>query len=192
MSKEDESIEAAKTAWRSQDVEAPQLSIDYLQNRMLEHRTQRRNRTVLEYLLGVAAASLCAWFAVAIDSVLFRVGALVMLVGVLYSLYEWWHRKAVWSTTVEGSATDGLTFYKNELARLRDLHRDLWKVYLPAAVPGAILLLVWILIERPEVGVGSKIVLAIAVGFWITVSVRHESREADRYQRELDALEGKE
>jgi hypothetical protein len=189
MSKEDESIEAAKSAWQSQHVEAAQLSIDYLQYRMLEHRTQRRNRTILEYLLGLAAASMCAWFAVVIDSALFRVSVIVTLAGVVYSLYKWWRRKAVWSITIEGSAASGLTSYKSELVRLRDTHRDLWKVHLPAALPGAVLLLVWIFLERPEVGTGSKIVLAIAVAFWIAVALWHETREADRYQRELDALE---
>ena len=29
----------------------------------------------------------------------------------------------------------------------------------------------------------------LAVAFWITVALWHETREADRYQRELDALE---
>jgi hypothetical protein len=191
MSEEDKSIGTAKAAWRSQHVQEPLLSFEYLQNRVFEHRKQRRDRTVLEYLLGLVAGAMCIWLTVVIDDVLFRVGALAMLAGVVYSLYKWWRRKAMWSITLEDSVADGLTSYRKELARLRDLHRDIWKTYLPAAVPGGVLLLVWLFLDRPEVSVGGKIILATAVALWISVALWQETREADRYQRELDALEDK-
>ena len=182
---DDKTIEAAKAAWQSQRVEAPLLSIDYLRNRVLEHRKQSRTRSFLEYLGGCAVVGLCVWFVAVIDSLLFRVGVLVMLAGILYSLYELWRRRLVWSLTLEGSVADGLQFYKRELARLRDLHRGLWKLYLPA-VPGAVMLLVWGFLERPG---PDNIILTCAVAVWIIVMLRYEAQEAKRYERELDALE---
>jgi hypothetical protein len=187
MSEEDKCIETAKAAWRSQGVDERSLSIEYLRNRAFEQTKQSRSRSVIEYFLGCAAAVMCLWFAAVIDSVFFRVGVLVSLAGILYSLYEWWRRKMTW-LTLEGSASDGLTFYKQELVRLRDLHRGLWKIYLPAGVPGAVMLLTWLFLERPETDNGPKIILAFAVAIWIIVTLRHEAREAKRYQRELDAL----
>jgi len=186
---DDKSIEAAKAAWQSQRVDTPQLSIDYLRNRSLEHAKKSRARSFLEYLLGGAAVVMCVWFAAVIDSALFRVGVLVMFTGILYALYDRWRRRMAWSLTLEGSAADGLHFYKQELTRLRDLHRGLWKVHLPAGVPGAVVLLVWVFLERSEPDNEGPIILAFAVAVWIIVALRHEAQEAKRYQRELDALE---
>ena len=187
---DDKTIEAAKTAWQSQRVEAPRLSIDYLRHRAQEHATETRTRSVLEYLLGGAAVVLGAWLATVVDGVLFRVGLVVMLAGLLYSLYDSWRNRLVWSVTLEGSAADGQQFYKQELARLRDLHRRLWKVYLPASIPGAVVLLIWAFLERSELdGARRLIILAFGIAAWIGVMLRHEAQEAKRYQRELDALE---
>ena len=169
---------------------APRLSIDYLRNRALEHATETRTRSVFEYLLGGAAVVLGAWLATVVDGILFRVGVVVMLAGLLYSLYDSWRNRLVWSVTLEGSAADGQHFYKQELARLRDLHRRLWKVYLPASIPGAVVLLVWAFLERSELDGGRRvIILTFAVTAWIGAMLRHEAQEAKRYQRELDALE---
>jgi hypothetical protein len=186
----DKPIETAKAAWQSQRVDAPLLSIDYLRNRSLEHTRERRTRRLLEYLLACAAVVMCVWFAAVVDSILFRVGIFVMLAGILYSLYDRWRRKAAWSLTLEGSAAEGLHFYKQELARLRDLHRGLWKVDLPAGVPGAVVLLVWAFLERSASENRVRIiVLVFAVAVWILVALRHEAQAAKRYQHELDALE---
>ena len=185
---DDKSIEAAKTAWQSQPVDAPLLSIGYLRNRALEHTKASRTRIFLEYLLGGASVVMCVWSIAVIDSTLFRVGVLVILAGILYGLYEWWRRRMVWSLTLEGSAADGVHFYKQELARLRDLHRGLWKVYLPASVPGAVVLLVWASLERPD-NRWRVVGLTCAVAVWVIVMLRHEAQEAKRYQRELDTLE---
>jgi hypothetical protein len=187
---DDRTIETAKAAWQSQHVDAPLVSIDYLRNRAQEHAKKSRTRSVLEHLLGGAAVGLGVWLAAVVDSLLFRVGVIVMSAGMLYALHDSWRRRMVWSVTLEGSAAQGQHFYKQELARLRDLHRRLWKVYLPASIPGAVVLLVWAFLERSELDNGRRvIILAFAVATWIVVMVRHEAQEAKRYQRELDALE---
>ena len=72
------------------------------------------------------------------------------------------------------------------LVRLRDRHRGLWKVYLPAGAPGAVLLLTWVLLERSKVD-GALLTLAVVI--WVIAALRHEAKAASRYERELDALE---
>lgn len=189
MAVDDSSIETAKAAWQSQRADAPSLSTEYLRHRALEQTKQSRGRSVTEYLLGCAAVMMCAWFAAAIDSPLFRVGVLLMLAGILYSLYGWWRRRMMWLVNLEGVAADGLTFYKQELGRQRDLHRSLWRIYLPAGLPGAIVLTIWAFMDRPETDIGRTVALAFAVAVWIIATLRREAQEAKRYQRELDALE---
>ena len=187
---DDRHVEAAKTAWQSQHVDEPLLSIDYLRNRAMEHTTRGRARTVVEYLCAGVTIVMGVWFAALVGGALFRVGVLVMLAGCLYSLYALRRRRLTWALALEGTAAEALHFYKQELARLRDLHGGLWKVYLPASVPGAVLLLAWIFLERrgPD-NVWRIVGLTCGVAVWIVAMLRHEAQEAQRYQRELDALE---
>ena len=180
------SVEAGKTAWQSQHVDAPHLSLEYLRHRAAEQIRQSRARSALEYLLGGIAALMCVWFAVTIEGTLFRVGALIMLSGILISVYAWWRQGMLWSVTVEGTALNGLHFYRQELVRLRDRHRGLWTVYLPAAAPGTVLLLTWVFLERSTV---DGVLLTVGVVIWVIAALRHEAKVASRYERELHALE---
>jgi hypothetical protein len=183
-------LAATKAAWQSQPLDLPVVSIDYLRHRAREHRDDDRTRTIIEYLLCAVAVGMCVWFGVAIDSGLFRAGVVILLAGILFSLYESWRRRLRWSLTLDGPATDGLRFYRQELGRLGDLHRSWWRIYVPASLPGAAMLLTWMFQERVAVnGNGKMIGVAVAVAVWIAVMVRDAMQKAKRFRRELDALE---
>ena len=184
-----ESIEATRTAWQSQPAELPAVSIDYLRHRSRDRADEGRTRQTTEYLIGAMALALCAWFGTATGSGLLRAGVIVMAAGILYSLYESWSQKGRWVLTLDGSAVDGLQFYRQELERVRDLHRRRWRVYLPASLPGAATLLAWVFRESDAVGGGgATIILALAVTIWVVAMLRYEAHEASRCQSELDAL----
>ena len=109
-----------------------------------------------------------------------------MLAGILYSLYESSRRRIWWSLTLDDPWADGVRVYRQELERLRDLHRASWRIFLPASLPGAAIVLAWAVWERGRV---DGWVVAVAAVVWIVVMLRHEAQEARRFQRELDALQ---
>jgi Flp pilus assembly protein TadB len=190
MMSNDKPIDSAKATWQSQRVEAP--SMHYLRMQVLAHAQYGHNRGILEYLGAGAGVVIGIWLVATAESMLLRVGILVLMAGGLYWLYEWRRRRLMWTATLDGTAEDALRFYKQELARLRDMHRRLGKAHLVASVPGALVLTAWVLLEPPVIGLDHwwhVVFVPLAVAAWIGSMVWHEAEKANRYQRELEALE---
>lgn len=187
---DDKPIEAAKAAWQSQRVEVPPMH--YLRMQAFEHSQYGRNRSMLEYLGALLGVVIGVWSLAMIDSLLLRVGVLVLMAGGFYWLYEWRRRRLAWAATLDGTAEDALRFYKQELERLRDMHGELWKVHLIATVPGTLILTAWAFLELPVPRAGHEwhwIFVPVGVAAWIGSMIWHEAERARRYQHELDALE---
>jgi hypothetical protein len=187
----DDKIEAgAKAAWQAQQVEVPTMS--YLRLRALEHARYGRNRSMLEYGAAAGGLAVTAWLIIANDSMLLRAGLTLLGAGAVYWLHRWRGQRLTWSESARASADDALSFYKRELTRVRDGHRGLRATHLVASVPGALLLCAWLLREA-----GSPFsapwwraaVVCAAVVAWIGSMIWHEADKANRYQRELDALD---
>jgi hypothetical protein len=182
--------DSAKAAWRAQLVEV--LPMSYLRLRALEHEKYVRNRSVLEFGAAGAALLFAAYFAIVADSVLLRAGVAVLAAGVVYWLYVWRAQRLTWRYVVGDDAADALTSYTRELGRLRDAHRRLCKAHLVAAVPGALLLSVWMVLEAGTPFSGrwwQALSIAGAAAVWIGVMSWHEVERARDYERELEALE---
>ncbi len=176
---------SAKAAWQAQSVTLPQLSVNYLRNRVRDHRFRERARSTFDVVLGIVAAIAAVWLTVNVDDLIFRAGLGLTFCGMLYYFYMLWRRRLSWTVTPEGAAADAQQFYMRELERLRDVHRNLWKVHVLGAGPGGLLLCVWFFAQRPDhamLFVGGIVVAALAY-LW------YEARMARRYQRELDALD---
>jgi hypothetical protein len=180
----------AKAAWQAQLVEVPTMA--YLRLQALKHMQYGRNRSLLEYGAAAAGLAVGAWQFVANDDMLLRAGLAALAAGGFYWLYQWRRQRLTWSGATPASASDVLSFYGGELARLRDAHRMLSKTHLLASVPGGLLLSVWLLREAGAAFSErwwQAAVLCAAVLAWIGSMIWHEAEKAREYQRELEALE---
>ena len=187
----DEKIEAsAKAAWQTQPMEVPTMS--YLRLRALEHGQYGRNRSLLEYGAAAVGLGVAAWFFLVNDSLLLRSGLAALAAGGFYWLFQWRRRRLTFDEATLAAADDALSFYRRELARLRDAHGGLWKTHLLASVPGVLPLSVWLLREAGSTFSErwwQAVLVCVAVAAWLGSMIWHELRKADEYQRELDALE---
>ena len=94
----------------------------------------------------------------------------------------------IWTPTLAGTTETVLECYRQELTRLRDSHRGLWKVQLIASIPGAAVMAAWILLlERPDHQFSDGILITVALAAWIASSVWHDANKARRYEQELEA-----
>jgi hypothetical protein len=180
----------AKAAWQAQPSEVPTMS--YLRLRALDHKQYGRNRSLLEYGAAAVGLAVAAWVVVVNDSMLLRVGLAALAAGALYWLHQWRRQRLTWTETTEASGEDALSFYRRELARVRDAHRALRMTHIVASVPGALLLSVWLLREAGATFSErwwQAAVVCAAVVAWIGSMVWHEAEKANEYQRELEALE---
>jgi hypothetical protein len=114
----------------------------------------------------------------------------ILAVSGLYWLVEWRRRKLIWTPTLAGTAETAIECYRQELARLRDSYRGLWKVQLMTSIPGAAVMVAWIfLLDRPDHQFSDGVWMAVALVAWIASSVWHDADKARRYQQELEALQ---
>jgi hypothetical protein len=181
-------IEQAKAAWQAQHVEIPPLYP--LKLRALEHAKHGRERSLLEYIGAIVGVILCVWVAVLTEDMLLRAGLVILAVGGLYWLAEWRRRKLIWMPTLAGTAETAIECYRQELARLRDSYRGLWKVQLVTSIPGAAVMAAWtLLLDRPGHQFSDGFWMTVALAAWIASSVWHDADKARRYQQELEALE---
>jgi hypothetical protein len=162
-----------------------------LKVRALEHAKQGRERSLLEYIGASVGVIVCVWLAVATGDMLLRTGLVILSVSGLYWLAEWRRRKLIWTPTLAGTAETALECYRQELARLRDSYRGLWKVQLLTSIPGAAVMGAWVfLVNRPGHTSWDGVLLIVAIAAWIASSVWHDAGKARRYQQELEALQG--
>jgi hypothetical protein len=147
---------------------------------------------MLEYGAAAAGLAVAAWLVTTSDNLLLRAGLAAMAAGGLYWLYQWRRRRLTFSETTPAAAEDAFSFYRRELARLRDVHGGLWKVHLLASVPGAVLLCAWLLREAGAAFSDhwwQAAIICAAVVAWMGSMIWHEAEKANEYRRELEALE---
>ena len=166
------------------------MSVSYLRHRAGELDKSFRLRSRLEQAACLLGMILCVGIVLLEQELWQKVGAALLLVGILFGFVQWRRRTAANAAPAFESAAAGLVFYKRELERRRDIHRTLWRWYLlPIFVPAAAFLLLGIFFGdlqtrdtlSPWMVLGAITVLNI-------FAVAYENTKAAQYQREIDAL----
>ena len=177
--------DAMKALWRSQTPEVPTMPASYFRHRAEELEKSLKFRSALEQgacLLGVV---LCAGIIGLEQEPWQKLGAAMLMVGTLYAWFQWRRRTSRNESFDPASA--GLTFYRRELERRRDIHRTAWRWYaLPIIVPAVAFVLLGMLHRH-----GSASEPWIVLGAMLTciiLSFVYERQQAAKFQREIDAL----
>lgn len=177
-------------AWQSQVTEA-RVSLAYVQHRARSLETRTRLRNALEYAMAVVGVGYLAWNAW--EYFLQRPLALAGLgwFGLAFLFFTWhWHRMAAaQATPMDAGVLDTLRFQRLQLERQRDARRLYWRYWLPALVPGVVLV-VWSMLVETQVIPWTSIWMVLG---WFVVGsaggVGYYEYTARRLQREIDALD---
>ena len=177
-----------KTVWRSQPTEVPAMSVSYLRHRAGELDKSFRLRSRLEQAACLLGMILCVGIVLLEQELWQKVGAALLLVGILFGFVQWRRRTAANAAPAFESAAAGLVFYKRELERKRDIHRTLWRWYLlPIFIPAAAFLALAMIFSDLQTKLPPWILLVIMAVSMI-FAVVYENTKAAQYQREIDAL----
>jgi hypothetical protein len=181
----------AQELWQSQALDAPRISLDYVRHRAASLEQRSRWRNAFEYLGCVVGTGLCAW-QVAVQGAARPFMAAALICFLLFMLiFAWrWHSTAGASAPpADAGVLDTLRFQRRELERQRDARRHAWRWWLPAMVPGVVLMAVSLVTEFEP---------ARWTAFWGTLAwvlVGNAGMQAiyeytaRRLQREIDALD---
>jgi hypothetical protein len=182
--------DSPETLWQSQPEEGVAMSLDEIRKRVRKFETQIRRRNTREYLAATVAAVVLGavvWF---LPGPLERLGAALMLLGLGYVVVRLRAVGASRDLPVEASASACLHFYRQEVARQRDLLREAASWHIAAFLPGVILLFIGTSMKVPDrIGIAILIASATLAAAVLAVVSALNAREANRLQRELEGLE---
>jgi hypothetical protein len=171
--------------WNEQPREEQKMSIDEIRERAqrFEQRTRRWNVITALLIVVIVAVELRQ---ISIEpELLERVGDSLTIAAFVYLAY-WYRRHALGQTAPAGPAmTQSIVFYREQLARQRDLSDHPWGYLLPF-VPGVGLSLFGRALDRSPVQ--NAAIAVFAVVLFIGTAWWHK-RSARRLQREIDELD---
>ena len=175
----------AQRLWRDQPREEYQMSVESV--RAKAERLEQRVRSVNIATAGlfVAVISLELWQIARSREVLERVGDSLTIAAFVYVAFRFRGSVAVQSMPAGLGLTGSVHFYRDQLARRRDLSSQPWRFLLPF-VPGVGLSLLGGALDGPPVWTATVafagVTLFVLVAWW-------ERRRALRIQDEIDGLD---
>jgi hypothetical protein len=181
----DDVDEQTRLLWRAQPVPALQpLSAEALlaQAQRLQQRLRRRNRR--ELVAGALVALVFLVYAVVFPHWLSKLGALLTVAGVGYTLWQLQRRAAgVPSAAALGASV--LQCHRAELVRQRDALQAVWRWYVAPLVPGLVLFLCGRQIENGRWHPGLFAICAVVLGLVVWLN----RLAARRLQKRIDTLD---
>lgn len=179
-----------RDVWQAQPEMEPRMSTDEIRGkvRSLEQESRRRSLG----LIACGAVIVPSWLAVAWYLPDFRLMATIGLATALWIVYHARRYTSARRPAVDMTSSPSLAFYRELLERERDWHRRLPVWFLsPAALSQAVIALTFYSSARFAHTAVFFAMLAWLVGGGgavLLVGLKRSRREADRWQRELDAL----
>lgn len=170
--------------WNEQPREGQAMSIDEIRQRAQRfERRVRRNNVITALLIVVIVAVELRQISIE-PELLERVGDSLTIAAFVYLAY-WYRRHALGQTAAAGPATtQSVDFYREQLARQRDLSQHPWGYLLPF-VPGVGLSLFGSALERSPAQ--NAAIAGFAVALFIGTAWWHR-RSARQLQQEIDEL----
>jgi hypothetical protein len=184
-----------KSAWQSQPLTAPLMSLAFVHHQIEKLNAEVRRETVLFY----AAAALCAAGAlfallnaspalsVAMGYV-YRVGMMLGLLGALYGALQMRGHKTALARPDE-DVQQSLQAYRAQLERRRDIYLQAWRWSILPMMPSALVLLIGgaVYDQRPH-AILQYGLLGLLVIVATVLAVRNQRGKVKTFQQELDAL----
>ena len=184
-----------RNVWQNQKPEGIRMSVEEIRRKAMKLQRKIFWENALSYLIGlggVAYLSFCLMGHRFPKTALFRLGLGLILIAILYMLWQTHKRSPSRRVPAEIGLVSCLDFHRQELERRRDFHRSVWRWGLGPAIPGVVLLLVALARIHPNYaphpGWNLAGVIAVSVLLYIYASVQSAGR-ARKLQGEIDELD---
>ena len=179
-----------RSVWQAQPEMEPRMSTDEIRGRV--RSIEKENRRRYFAMVGSGAVIVPSWLAVAWYLPDFRLLATVGLATALWILYHAQRRTSALRLAVDMTSSPSLAFYRELLERELDWHRRLPVWFLPPAAlsTAAIAITFYSSARFAHTPVFFAMMAWIVGGGGVVLlfGLKRSRREADRWQRELDAL----
>lgn len=177
-----------KAAWKNRAMDLPGMAPADVAARGTRFRAQIRRRNLLEYAAAFLVLAAFGAYFVVLPGLMVRAGCALVILGTLYVVFQLYRRGGVQAAPAD-PAEPAVAFQRRELARQRDLLRDVWRWYLGPFVPGLAVFIVGTALERGSGGwIGALVagaVCALALYFIWTLN----QKAAERIEAEIAELD---
>jgi hypothetical protein len=170
--------------WHDQPREEHAMSIDETRARADRFTRKVRRWNIVTGVIVVLAIAFDAWQMWREPSLLDRVGDVLTTAALLYVVYRYREYMAVQPMPAGLGLTTSADFYRQQLARQRDLAGNPWRL-LALFIPGVGLSLLGHALERPPAQ--TAVIAALGVVLFLGVAWLN-TRTARKLQREIDEL----
>ena len=176
--------------WQSQPEEEMNMTLATIRSKSLKFQTRIRRRNIREYVGLVAGTVMYCGFLWFLPDLLTKVGAVLTLAGMYFSVYQIHRDGSSQEVPVDSSAGDCLEFHRRELTRQRDMLRRVGPWQIGPVMPGFVLFYAGVWVSNVHntrsavvMAVSGALAVAVFAGvYWLNV------RGANKLQQELDAL----
>ncbi|MBL8644548.1 MAG: hypothetical protein JNK21_11495 [Rhodospirillaceae bacterium] len=175
-----------RSAWQNQSTSGASMQI--LTEVMKKTGVFRRKiirRNWVEYIAGAFVITIFGFYIYRIDSVLADIGSALTIAATIFVMHYLRKRGSPGTPPTEGTLTEMIAFHRHELARQRDLVRNVMWWYLVPFVPGVFFFVMGTAnLAALSLSIRIPVILAIFVGVWLL-----NQYGARRLQKQIDALE---
>jgi hypothetical protein len=176
--------------WQEQEVENMRISVEKLREQAARFQRRIRWRNLREQVAAVLVVGVFGFMAVKSPALIPKVACwLIVAAAVFIGIYIQ-VRGSVRSVPADLGATNCIEFHKRELARQRDLLKNIWSWYLGPFLPGFAMLVGWSILVSPpgRRWFGITYAIGAALFFWMIGWLNRKA--ARRLDREIQALDG--
>jgi hypothetical protein len=180
-------MNAAQQVWQSQATESPQMSLPYVRHQARRFEQRIRLRNGIEYATALFTSGFCGWHAWQnLANAFFAASMVCFMFFTVFCVYQWHRLATSRAAPADAGVLDTLRFQRRELERQRDARKGNWRWWLPAFLPGVILLGISTALEFDG---GRLTAYLLIMGTGIPASILFYEVSAKRIQREIDALD---
>lgn len=178
-----------QSTWQNQTTEATMIALDDIKKKSDNFRKRIARRNWIEYIAAALAAMLFGALAVRWGGALFITGC-ALIVAATFFVVGYLHRRGrVDEPPAAATLADYVAFHKQQLARQRDLCRNILTWYLAPFAPGLALFLAGamsngLMAQGPSLSTRIVVISVVGVVIWML-----NQWAARRLQRQIDALE---
>jgi hypothetical protein len=170
--------------WQEQPVEYQPMPLDEIRRRAAKFERRIDNRNRREFAAGALVIAAFSFYTYWFTNPMVRAGSVLVVIGTVYVMWHLYRSGLARPLSTEFGRIASLDFYREELARQRDLVASVWKWYLAPPLPGLLL----VISGASRTRKGAAIQIAATLVFFVFVWwLNHRGvRKLSRKIEELD------
>lgn len=184
---DDVDLQEVRNMWTTQSIDMSAIDIDALRQRASRFQRRIALRNVREYVAAAIVVSVFGWVAVTGTSWISKAGALAVMAGSIYTMYQLHRRGSAEAFDATSGSASCVQFHVATLERQRTALQNVWKWYLAPVAPGVVLFVLGLTIQKPDAWIRGAATIGLCALVFYGIH-RLNRRAAEHLEHEIAEL----